>query len=108
MRTTGHGVAAGVGKLGAFIGVFLVPVFQKDIGLRGMLLVAGVSAAAGYMLALVLPEPARRTLEEVSGEDHEFPLLIEHTSAPVGEVIRVAEPTGSPVVSDAVPAAPGP
>jgi len=25
MRTTGHGVAAGVGKLGAFVGVFLVP-----------------------------------------------------------------------------------
>jgi len=25
MRTTGHGIAAGVGKLGAFIGVFLVP-----------------------------------------------------------------------------------
>ena len=26
MRTTGHGVAAGIGKLGAFVGVFLVPV----------------------------------------------------------------------------------
>ena len=25
MRTTGHGLAAGIGKLGAFIGVFLVP-----------------------------------------------------------------------------------
>ena len=25
MRTTGHGIAAGIGKLGAFIGVFLVP-----------------------------------------------------------------------------------
>ena len=37
MRTTGHGIAAGVGKLGAFIGVFLVPQLQKSIGLRGML-----------------------------------------------------------------------
>ena len=36
MRTTGHGIAAGVGKLGAFIGVFLVPQLQKHIGLRGM------------------------------------------------------------------------
>jgi MFS family permease len=102
MRTTGHGVAAGVGKLGAFIGVFLVPVLQKSIGLRGMLLVAGASAVAGYMLTLVLPEPARRTLEEVSKEDHGFPLLLEQTSAPVGEVIQVAEALTSPAVRDAV------
>jgi MFS transporter, PHS family, inorganic phosphate transporter len=26
MRTTGHGISAGVGKLGAFIGAFLFPV----------------------------------------------------------------------------------
>jgi len=69
MRTTGHGIAAGIGKLGAFIGVFLVPVLQKGIGLRGMLGVAGVSAALGFLLTLVLPEPSRRNLEEVSGED---------------------------------------
>ncbi len=32
MRTTGHGIAAGVGKLGAFVGVFLVPQLQKHSG----------------------------------------------------------------------------
>ena len=69
MRTTGHGIAAGVGKLGAFIGVFLVPQLQKNISLRGMLLVAGAAAVLGLLLTLVLPEPARRTLEDVSGED---------------------------------------
>ncbi len=69
MRTTGHGIAAGVGKLGAFIGVFLVPQLQKSIGLRGMLLVAGGAAVAGYLLTKVLPEPAQRSLEDVSGED---------------------------------------
>ena len=69
MRTTGHGIAAGVGKLGAFVGVFLVPQLQKDIGLRGMLLVAGGAAVAGYLLTTVLPEPARRSLDDVSGED---------------------------------------
>jgi MFS family permease len=69
MRTTGHGMAAGVGKLGAFIGVFLVPELQKHIGLRGMLIVAAGAAFLGFMLTLVLPEPARRTLEEISGED---------------------------------------
>jgi MFS transporter, PHS family, inorganic phosphate transporter len=68
LRATGHGVSAGVGKLGAFIGVFLFPVLQHALGLRGtLLLTAGVSAL-GALLTLVLPEPAGRTLEEISGE----------------------------------------
>jgi MFS family permease len=68
MRTTGHGIAAGIGKLGAFVGVFLVPVLQKSIGLRGMLLVAAASAGLGYLVTLILPETAGRTLESISGE----------------------------------------
>jgi MFS transporter, PHS family, inorganic phosphate transporter len=69
MRTTGHGIAAGVGKLGAFVGVFLVPTLERHVGLRGMIGVAAAFAALGFLLTLVLPEPARRNLEEVSGED---------------------------------------
>jgi PHS family inorganic phosphate transporter-like MFS transporter len=70
-RTTGHGVAAGIGKLGAFVGVFLVPQLQSAIGLRGMLVVAGGFAGAGLLLTRLLPEPARQNLEDVSGEDQE-------------------------------------
>jgi MFS transporter, PHS family, inorganic phosphate transporter len=66
MRTTGHGVAAGIGKLGAFVGVFLVPVLQDHIGLRGLLAVAGVSAVLGFAVTHLLPEPAGRTLEDVA------------------------------------------
>jgi MFS family permease len=66
MRTTGHGISAGVGKLGAFIGVFLFPVLQTSLGLRGtLLLTAGVSVA-GLALTLVLPEPAGRSLEDIT------------------------------------------
>ncbi|MGH9045643.1 MAG: MFS transporter, partial [Acidimicrobiales bacterium] len=65
LRTTGHGMSAGIGKLGAFIGVFLVPGLESALGLRGLLLVACASAVAGYLLTLVLPEPARRSLEEL-------------------------------------------
>ena len=72
MRTTGHGIAAGIGKLGAFVGVFLVPQLQKQLGLRGMILVAGAAAILGFLLTMVLPEPARRSLEEVSGEDDDI------------------------------------
>jgi MFS family permease len=68
MRTTGHGVAAGVGKLGAFVGVFLVPQLAAHIGLRGLLYVAGGAAVLGFLLTNVLPETAGRSLEEISGE----------------------------------------
>src|SRR5207237_5606588 len=51
MRATGHGISAGIGKLGAFIGVFLFPVLQTSLGLRGtLLLTAGVS-----VLGVALP-----------------------------------------------------
>src|SRR2546421_12410820 len=65
MRATGHGISAGVGKLGAFIGVFLFPILNHSLGLRGtLLLTAGVSAL-GFALTLVLPEPAGRSLEDM-------------------------------------------
>ncbi len=71
MRTTGHGFAAGVGKLGAFVGVFLVPELENRFGLRGLLFVAGIAATLGFGLTRILPEPSGRSLEEVSGEDDE-------------------------------------
>ena len=64
MRTTGHGVAAGVGKLGAFVGVFLVPVLQDHIGLRGLLAVAGVSAVLGFAVT----RPPSRTGRTISAK----------------------------------------
>jgi MFS family permease len=66
MRTTGHGISAGVGKLGAFIGVFLFPVLQSSLGLRGTLLLTAVVAGLGFALTLVLPEPAGRSLDEIA------------------------------------------
>ena len=66
MRATGHGISAGIGKLGAFIGVFLFPLLQTSLGLRGTLLLTAGVAVAGFALTLVLPEPAGRTLEEMS------------------------------------------
>jgi len=71
MRTTGHGISAGIGKLGAFIGVFLFPVLQSSLGLRGTLaLTAGVSAL-GFALTLVLPEPAGLSLDDITASQRE-------------------------------------
>jgi MFS transporter, PHS family, inorganic phosphate transporter len=68
MRATGHGISAGIGKFGAFIGVFLFPLLQRSLGLRGtLLLTAGVSVL-GWALTLVLPEPAGRSLENMADD----------------------------------------
>ncbi|HVW66560.1 MAG TPA: MFS transporter [Candidatus Peribacteraceae bacterium] len=68
VRTTGHGIAAGIGKVGAFLGVFVFPMLNAQFGLNGTLLISAGCAVAGALLTLVLPEPAGRSIEEVSGE----------------------------------------
>jgi len=60
------GISAGIGKLGAFIGVFLFLVLQTSLGLRGTLLLTAGVAVADFALTLVLPEPAGRSLEDVA------------------------------------------
>ncbi len=67
-RTTAHGTSAGVAKAGACIGVFAVPVLIAHLGLRGSLLVSAGAAGFGLLFTLLLPEPAGRALDEVSGE----------------------------------------
>jgi MFS transporter, PHS family, inorganic phosphate transporter len=86
MRATGHGISAGIGKLGAFIGVFLFPLLQTSLGLRGtLLLTAGVSVL-GFALTLVLPEPAGRSLEDMAIS----------TPAPGARPLRVADQASAP------------
>jgi len=68
VRTTGHGISAGAGKLGAFIGAFLFPdILASHIGLRGAMVIAGVVAAVGLVLTIMtLPETRGKSLEELS------------------------------------------
>ncbi|HEY3992477.1 MAG TPA: MFS transporter [Ktedonobacteraceae bacterium] len=69
-RATSHGIAAGIAKLGAFISVFLFQFIQQSsLGFRGALDITCVFSFAGCLLTLLLREPARKSLEEVSGED---------------------------------------
>jgi MFS family permease len=104
VRTTGHGMAAGIGKLGAFVGVFLVPVLQDHIGLRGLLGVAGISAVLGLGTTSVLPEPAGRTLEDVA--DGDGPPVSRPTDA--ADAAEVTNAAGAPVAADPVAAAESP
>jgi MFS transporter, PHS family, inorganic phosphate transporter len=66
VRATGHGISAGIGKLGAFVGVAVFPFLKDSLGLRGTLLLAAGVSAAGFLLTLTLPEPAGLSLEEIS------------------------------------------
>ena len=66
MRTTGHGLAAGFGKLGAFVGVFVIPHLQTSIGLRGMLVVASGAALVGLATTAILPEPSQTSLDDTA------------------------------------------
>ena len=80
------GISAGLGKFGAFVGVFLFPILQTDLGLRGTLQLTTGVAVLGGLLTLVLPEPARRSLHEVSAEYAAGfaagPLLLDADSGP--------------------------
>ena len=81
MRATGHGISAGVGKFGAFIGVFLFPILEDSLGLRGTLLLTAAVSVLGFALTLVLPEPAGRSLEDMPTSTRELD----------GQPLRVAD-----------------
>jgi PHS family inorganic phosphate transporter-like MFS transporter len=66
MRATGHGISAGIGKFGAFLGVFLFPVLQTSLGLRGTLLLTAAVSGLGFALTRVLPETSGVSLEDIA------------------------------------------
>ncbi|MDA8063675.1 MAG: MFS transporter [Actinomycetota bacterium] len=68
-RTTGHGISAGVAKVGAFIGVYVFPIMKTDFGVSGALRISALFALVGTLLTLLIPEPAGRSLDDVAAEE---------------------------------------
>jgi len=69
VRTTGHGIAAAVGKVGAFIGAFIFPFLLHSFSLPVAMGFAGIISLAGLALTVfTLPEPNQRSLEDISDE----------------------------------------
>lgn len=67
VRTTAHGVAAAVGKIGGFFGVFLFPYLMQWKGLPAAEIAAAASSAAGLVVTVfMLPETKGKSLEELS------------------------------------------
>jgi PHS family inorganic phosphate transporter-like MFS transporter len=72
IRSSAHGIAAALGKVGAFIGAFTFPYILTTFNLPGVTTVSAIISLLGLLLTLyLLPEPNQRTLEEISG-DHEL------------------------------------
>lgn len=67
-RSTGHGISAGVAKLGAFLGVYIFPTLKAHLGVAGALEFSFGMSVLGFLVTLVLPEPAGRSLDEISHE----------------------------------------
>jgi MFS family permease len=83
VRSTAHGIASGLAKVGAFIGVFLFPVIQKHLGTGGALELSAGFSILGMLLTLLIPETAGRSLEEIS-----------HGHDIVAEAERIVERSG--------------
>ena len=67
VRTTGHGIAAAMGKIGGFIGVFTFPFFMHWHGLTAAEGAAAVVSVLGLMVTIfLLPETKGKSLEELS------------------------------------------
>ncbi|MFP3220511.1 MAG: MFS transporter [Candidatus Marsarchaeota archaeon] len=69
-RSTGHGIAASSGKLGAAVSTFLFPVLLADWGPYNLMIFLGALALAGAVITVVLlPETKGKSLEETSLEN---------------------------------------
>ena len=69
VRTTGHGIAAAMGKLGGFVGVFTFPFLMRWHGLLAAESGAAIVSALGALTTIfLLPETKGKSLEEIEGE----------------------------------------
>ncbi|BDC18942.1 MFS transporter [Acidianus sp. HS-5] len=68
-RTTGHGISAAAGKIGAAISTYLFPSLMQSIGLKNLLLMLAIISVVGALLTIAfVKEPKMKSLEELTGE----------------------------------------
>jgi MFS family permease len=76
VRTTGHGISAAAGKIGAFAGAYLFPdMLASSMGIRGAEIVAAVVSVAGLLVTVILlPETKGKSLEQLTADAHAAPV----------------------------------
>ncbi|BFH72762.1 MFS transporter [Sulfurisphaera javensis] len=71
-RTTGHGISAASGKLGAAITTYFFPALLASIGVKDILVMLAILSIVGAILTyFFVPEPKHKSLEEVAKEELE-------------------------------------
>jgi PHS family inorganic phosphate transporter-like MFS transporter len=74
VRTTGHGIAAAMGKIGGFSGVFTFPFFMHWHGLPAAEGAAAIVSVLGLIVTIfLLPETKGKSLEELSTDQPSTP-----------------------------------
>lgn len=69
VRTTAHRIAAALGKVGGFFGVFLFPYLMHWKGLPAAESAAAITSVIGLLVTIfMLPETKGKSLEELSAE----------------------------------------
>ncbi|MBV9575292.1 MAG: MFS transporter [Gammaproteobacteria bacterium] len=63
IRAQAHGLSAAIGKLGAFIGVILLPAILNTYGLSTTMLVVSLVSIMGAVVTQLLPEMSNASLE---------------------------------------------
>ena len=68
LRGSGNGNAAAAGKIGAAVGIFLLPILRSALGLPALMAIVAAVSALGFLVTWVLGEGVvthLRLLEEI-------------------------------------------
>lgn len=86
IRSTAHGISAGIAKVGAFCGALITPIALAHLGLRPTLLIAGASFVLGILATTLVAEPRGVALDSAGAADPNGPAgneIASSTSQPV-------------------------
>jgi PHS family inorganic phosphate transporter-like MFS transporter len=64
IRARAHGISAAIGKLGAFVGVFLVPFLLKMWGVYSTMGFMSIVSALGIVVTIIIPEMKNKSLSD--------------------------------------------
>ena len=66
LRASGHGLASSCGKIGAAVGIFLLPILQDSLGLTATMLIVAGSSLCGFLVTWICQvETKGHSLEEL-------------------------------------------
>ncbi len=65
IRAKGHGISAAVGKLGAFVGAFTLPLVLASKGMSYVMVIMSVVSFCGILTTMLIPEMKQVSLDEV-------------------------------------------